>query len=137
MSVAFVREQWEPEGLPQPLQRGRVLTNDQIYMDYASVHSVQIQGPYEITGTTRDNPRDNDIFVCRPNSRAEEEVCATQILSQMARRAYRRPSTAQDVEILLDFFQKGRVEGGSFDSGIQLALERLIVDPEFLLRIYR
>ena len=55
----------------------------------------------------------------------------------MARRAYRRPSTAQDVEILLEFFQKGRVEGGSFDTGIQLALERLVVDPEFLLRVYR
>ena len=137
VSVSFVREQWEPEGLPQPLQRGRVLTNDQIYMDYASVHSVQIQGPYEITGTTTDNPRDNEIFVCWPNSRAEEEICATRILSQMARRAYRRPSTAQDVEILLEFFQKGRVEGGSFDTGIQLALERLVVDPEFLLRVYR
>ena len=48
VGVSFVRELWEPEGLPQPLQRGRVLTNDQIYMDYASVGSVQIGGPYRI-----------------------------------------------------------------------------------------
>ncbi len=51
IGVSFVREQWEPELLPQPQQRGRVLTNDQIYMDNASVHSVQIGGPYEIAGT--------------------------------------------------------------------------------------
>ena len=48
VGVSFVRELWEPEGLPQPLQRGRVLTNDQLYMDYASVGSVQIGGPYRI-----------------------------------------------------------------------------------------
>ena len=46
VGVSFVRELWEPEGLPQPLQRGRVITNDQVYMDYASVGSVQIGGPY-------------------------------------------------------------------------------------------
>jgi len=137
VSVSFVREQWEPEGLPQPLQRGRVLTNDQIYMDYASVHSVQVRGPYEITGTTTNNPSSNEIFVCRPEPGAEDEICATKILSRMARRAYRRPSTAQDVETLLEFFREGRSVGGSFDAGIQLALERLVVDPEFLLRVYR
>jgi hypothetical protein len=42
-----------------------------------------------------------------------------------------------DVETLLDFFRQGRAEGGSFDAGIQLALERLVVDPEFLMRVYR
>ena len=50
VGVSFVRELWEPEGLPQPLQRGRVLTNDQLYMDYASVGSVTIGGPSAITG---------------------------------------------------------------------------------------
>ena len=47
VGVSFVRELWEPEGLPQPLQRGRVLANDQVYMDYANVGSVQIGGPYD------------------------------------------------------------------------------------------
>ena len=53
VGVSFVRELWEPEGLPQPLQRGRVLTNDQVYMDYASVGSVQIGGPYGASRTRR------------------------------------------------------------------------------------
>src|SRR5207302_5403233 len=46
VGVSFVREMWEPEGLPQPQQRGRVITNDEVYMDYANVGSVQIGGPY-------------------------------------------------------------------------------------------
>jgi len=137
LGVSFVREQFEPEGLPQPVQRGRVLTNDQIYMDIASVHSLQIGGPYEITGTGGDTPSRREIFVCRPRTGETEEVCATTILSRLARRAYRRPVTDADVEMLLEFFEEGREEGGSFDAGIQLALERLVVDPEFLLRVYR
>ena len=46
VGVSFVREFWEPEGLPQPLQRGRVITNDEVYMGHANVASVQIGGPY-------------------------------------------------------------------------------------------
>jgi mono/diheme cytochrome c family protein len=137
IGVSFIREQWEPEGLPQPLQRGRVLTNDQIYMDIASVHSVQIGGPYETEGTASDTPSRERIFRCRPPQGAPEEGCATEILSTLAERAFRRPVNDDDVATLLEFFRQGRADGGSFDAGIQLALERLVVDPEFLLRIYR
>jgi len=137
VGVSFVREQWEPELLPQPPQRGRVLTNDQIYMDNASLGSLQIGGPYEITGAAGDTPSRTEIFVCRPEQGVEEEACATQIFARMSRRAYRRPTTGQDVEMLLPFFRQGRSEGGSFEAGIQLALERLLVDPEFLFRISR
>ncbi len=136
IGVSFVREQWEPELLPQPLQRGRVLTNDQIYMDNASVHSVQVGGPFEVTGAASDTPSRQEIFVCHPEPGTEEDVCAVRILSRMARRAYRRPVTSQDVDVLFDFFRQGRSEGGSFDAGIQFALERLVVDPEFLFRVY-
>ncbi len=137
VGVSFVREQFEPEGLPQPLQRGRVLTNDQLYMDIASVHSLQIGGPYEVAGSLADTPARRRIFVCRPQSGAGEEVCAREILGRLAERGFRRPTNADDVEMLLGFFRQGRAEGGSFDAGIQLALERLLVDPEFLMRVYR
>ncbi len=137
VGVSFVRELWEPEGLPQPVQRGRVLTNDQLYMDYAGVGSVHIGGPYQITGPAKDTPSRRAIFVCEPRRDAEERVCATKILSRMARLAYRRPVTKADVQTLLEFFESGRHDGGSFDAGIQFALERLLVDPDFLLRVYR
>src|SRR5439155_11899123 len=135
--VSFVRELWEPEGLPQPLQRGRVIANDQVYMDYANAGAVQIGGPYTTTGAAKDTPSRRAIFVCRPQLASEERACATKIVSRMARLAYRRPVTKRDVQTLVEFFNTGRQEGGSFDAGIQFALERLLVDPDFLLRVYR
>ena len=137
VGVSFVRELWEPEGLPQPLQRGRVITDDQVYMDYANVAVVQIGGPYKTAGPAKDTPSRRAIFVCHPRLAAEESVCATKILSRMARLAYRRPVTKRDVQTLLEFFNTGRHDGGSFDSGIQFALERVLADPDFLLRVHR
>ena len=139
VGVSFVRELWEPEGLPQPLQRGRVITNDQVYMDYANVGSVQIGGPYQAQSGAgaRTRPSRRAIFVCQPQAAAEERACATKILSRMARLAYRRPVTNADVQTLLEFFDSGRRDGGSFDAGIQFALERMLVDPDFLLRVHR
>jgi hypothetical protein len=137
VGVSFVRELWEPEGLPQPLQRGRVITNDQVYMGYANVGSVQIGGPYQAAGRAKDTPSRRAIFVCQPGGEAEERACAGRILSRMARLAYRRPATRADERTLLEFFESGRREGGSFDHGIQFALERMLVDPDFLLRVHR
>jgi mono/diheme cytochrome c family protein len=159
VGVAFVRQLWEPEGLPQPLQRGRVITDDQVYMGYANVGSVQIGGPYQLKQerqerqerqegsippiqpippghATTDTPSRRAVFVCQPASAAEEKACATRILSRMARLAYRRPATPQSVQTLLEFFDKGRSQGGNFDTGIQFALERMLVDPDFLLRLH-
>jgi hypothetical protein len=137
VGVTFVREQWEPEGLPEPLQRGRVITNDQVYMDYANVGSVQIGGPYKPASTAKDTPSRRAIFICQPKAVAEEQACATKIISKMARLAYRRPVSSADVSTLMAFYADGRKQGGNFDSGIQFALERMLVDPDFLLRVVR
>ncbi len=100
---------------------------------------VQIGGPYNPAGIAKDTPSRHAIFVCQPKSAnaADENECAGKILSRMARLAYRRPVTQPDVNTLLDFFKSGRKDGGSFDAGVQFALERLFVDPDFLLRVYR
>ena len=137
VSVSFVRELWEPEGLPQPVQRGRVITNDQVYMDYANVGALQIGGPFTTAGPAKDSQSRRAIFICYPRSASEENACATKILSRIARLAYRRPVNAQDAQTLIEFFNNGRKDGGSFDAGIQFALERLLVDPDFLLRVHR
>ena len=141
VAVAFVRELWEPEGLPQPLQRGRVITNDEVYMGYANVGSVEIGGPYRTDGDAaadRTEERGQTaVFVCRPSRAADESACATKILSRLARRAYRRPVTTADISTLMTFFAQGRRDGGRFEAGIQFALERMLVDPDFLLRVYR
>jgi cytochrome c5 len=137
VGVSFVREMWEPEGLPQPLQRARVIADDNVYMDYANVYTVQIGGPYQAAAGTKDSPSHRAIFICQPEVVADEQACAAQILSRLARLAYRRPVTKPDLQTLLEFFETGRQDGKSFDAGIQFALERMIVDPDFLLRVYR
>ncbi len=137
VGVSFVRELWEPEGLPQPLQRGRVLTNDQIYMGNAAVGAVEIGGPFEPGAEPADTPSRRAIFSCRPASLEDEAGCAREILTRLARRAYRRPVDEDDLSVLLSFFDEGRREGGSFDRGVQFALERMLVDPDFLLRVER
>lgn len=140
VGVSFVRELWEPEGLPQPLQRGRVITNDEVYMGYANVASVQIGGPYGTDGGQSKGQRaegKNTVFSCWPVRAADEPACATKILSRIARLAYRRPVTAGDMQTLMKFYEDGRRESGTFEAGVQFALERMLVDPDFLLRIYR
>src|SRR5262245_21769406 len=137
VGVSFVRELWEPEGLPRPPQRGRTIANDNDHMGYANVGSVQVAGPYQTVAPTQDTPSRRAIFVCQPRSQSDERSCATTILSKAARRAYRRPVAKTEVQGLLEFFDRGRQDGRSFDAGIQLALERVLVDPDFLLRVYR
>jgi hypothetical protein len=138
VGASFVRQLWEPEGLPQPLQRGRVITNDQVYMGYANVAQIQVGGPYRNdTAAPKDSPSRRAIFICEPKAVSDERACASRILSRMARLAYRRPATGEDVRTLLEFFDLGRNEGQTFESGIQFALERMLVDPDFLLRVIR
>ena len=137
VGVSFVRVLWKPDGLPRPPQRGRTIANDNDYMGYANVGSVQIGGPYQSSAPADETPSRRAIFVCHPRSQSEERACASTILSTIARRAYRRPVTKSDLDGLLTFFDQGRNDGRSFDAGVQLALERVLVDPDFLLRIYR
>ena len=134
VGVSFVRRMWEPEGVLQGHQAGEVLSNDEVYYGNAAVDSVSIGGPYVVTGSS-DTPSRAAVFICRPSAPDDEAPCARRILSRLARLAYRRPVTDTDVETLLEFFEQGRVAGGSFDAGVQLALERLLVDPDFLLRV--
>ena len=81
-----------------------------------------------------DTPSRKLIFVCRPTSQADELPCAKKIIGALARRAYRRPVSDNDLETLLTFYQKGRNEGGSFDSGIEAAIQLILASPEFLFR---
>ena len=100
-----------------------------------SVGHIEILGPYDAAAPAGTPSRER-IFICRPVTAGEELPCAREILSALARRAYRRPVQAADVDALLGFYEAGRLEGG-FDTGIQFALERLLVDPEVLFRVER
>jgi hypothetical protein len=101
----------------------------------AAINRVTIRGPAVVVGPG-DTPSRRRIFLCRPATSAEETGCARRILTDLARRAYRRPAVAADIEDLMPFHNSGRKEG-SFELGIQRAIERLLVSPQFLFRIER
>ncbi len=93
---------------------------------------IVIKGPYDSTGPG-DTPSRRRIFICHPAAGQDEVPCARKILSALARRAYRRPVTDNDMETLLTFYQQGRNQK-TFDQGIESAIRRIISGPEFLFR---
>lgn len=100
-----------------------------------NIETFIINGPFNATGRGNTASREK-IFICRPTTAAEEPACAKKILTTLARRAFRRAVTTADVNPLLAFYEAGR-KGGDFDSGIQSALEALLISPDFLFRIER
>ena len=101
----------------------------------AYLRSVEIAGPYLAVSGGKSQSRQH-ILTCSPTSAAAETACARTILTTLTRRAYRRPVTDADVGPLLAFFRDGRLEG-DFEDGMEYAIRRLLVSPEFLLRVER
>ena len=102
------------------------------------IGQVSFTGPFQVTGPG-DTPSRRRIFTCEPPAAADvdadaAEPCAREILSSLARRAYRRPLGDADVETLLAFYRAGHDAEG-FERGIQRGLERLLSSPDFLFRI--
>jgi hypothetical protein len=123
-----------------PVVRTRTTGADGIF-DVAprspGVTQIVITGPHNATGPG-DTPSRRRVLICTPSSPADEEPCARSILSTLATRAYRRPvaESSAEMQTLLDFFRAGRQRAG-FESGIQRAVARVLVDPQFLFRIER
>ncbi len=100
-----------------------------------AIDSVEISGPFAATGAGDTESR-RRIFTCRPASAADERPCAERILADIATRAFRSPQTPADLATVLQFYERGRTEGG-FETGIQQALSRILIDPRFLFRFER
>jgi mono/diheme cytochrome c family protein len=104
------------------------------FSGYPHIDQILFTGPFNPTGPG-DTPSRRRIFSCVPKSPAEEEPCATKILSTLGRRAYRGEFTNDDQKVLLDFFRRGRADGKSFEAGVDLALRRMLASPKFVFRV--
>ena len=140
LGVSFVQGRSERDGVLQPRATGKVLAIAERWSSTseapeAAVDRVSIAGPFDATGPG-ETPSRERIFTCRPAAAADEEPCAREILSTLARRAWRRPVTDRDLDILLGFYEAGHGDGG-FETGVQRSLESILVDPEFLFRVER
>jgi hypothetical protein len=98
-----------------------------------SVDRLTIEGPFAPTGSG-DTPSRRKIFICRPSVPSEEAACASKILSTLGRMAYRKPIDKVTLGMMMDFYAKGREHNGSFDRGIESALQFILASPEFLIR---
>ena len=101
------------------------------------ISQLTIVGPFNPIGPG-DSPSRKLVMTCKPTSAADESRCARTILNTLASRAYRRPVPAAgpEMDTLLEFYTAGRARGG-FDAGIQRAVARVLVDPQFLFRFER
>ncbi|MBV8109475.1 MAG: DUF1592 domain-containing protein [Hyphomicrobiales bacterium] len=127
--ATFLKDTVMPEGI---IERRRDEMNF-----FEGVGSIGVAGPYDVQGPGATPSRER-IFICRPATRAEEQACAEQILASLARRAYRRPIGANDLPPLLALYQRGAQGGGfggGFEAGVRLALQKILVSPEFIFRM--
>ena len=137
LAVSFVDQASVLEGMRRPHY---AVTSYEYAGDQTvdpGVGRVELRGPYNVTGRG-DTPSRRTIFSCRPPvdavaSGSDEVACAREILGRLGRRAFRRPVTEADLEMLLGFFEMGRADG-DFDTGIEMALRRVLVSPDFLFR---
>ncbi len=97
-----------------------------------AVHALQIRGPVTVTGMS-DSPSRARIFICHPVRPQDEESCARKIIATLARRAFRRPVTDEDMHLLTAFYEAGRRESG-FEGGVRDALSAILASPFFLYR---
>jgi len=111
------------------------------FLFYPHVGQVWIEGPYDAKGAS-DTAARKKIFVCRPTSgkdaaeqKKSEAACARTIASTLVKHAFRRPATSSDLASLMEFYQAGRSDGGSFDDGVEALLQRVLADPEFVYRL--
>jgi len=135
ITVAFIeRSHVQNTWRLEPFLRSSADTID--FGGYPHLDTFTVTGPYKPTGVS-DTPSRQRVFICHPTAAKDEAACAKTILSTLARRAYRGQNTDGDIDRLVEFYQDGRKDGGTFDQGISLALRRMLASPKFTFRVER
>ncbi len=130
-AYTVLRSRAQFEELIKPFDRANVdglaVTGD------PAVDRLTVEGPFAAKGVGP-TPSRAKIFTCTPAKAQDEAACARTIVASLAKRAYRRPVNDVDMEMLLSFYQRGRNQGGKFESGIESVIQLLLASPEFLVR---
>jgi hypothetical protein len=139
VQIAFLKEEyaWENASISPPsynnFNEARIRSiTDRAWVE-PIVSNITITGPYNIKGVGQTKSREN-IFICTPQNKNKEEMCARQILSNQARLAFRRPVTDSDIQPLMTLYKKGYHEEETFEGGIRKAIEGILVSSAFLFR---
>ena len=135
VTAAFVRRLEGPvDDLYAPL--GNSLAD--LYVSFGvtmlpHLREMKVIGPSRVSGVS-DNVSRQMVFTCWPTTAEEEEPCATAIVERLTAQAYRGKATEADIRDALNFYRQGRASG-SFEGGIQLALQSILMSPQFLFRL--
>ena len=127
VTVTFIERSWALSNDPTAIGSGKV-SGMPIIRD-----GIQVVGPYSPQGLSLSASRAK-IFICEPKTAAEERPCAERITRHLATRAFRRPITQDDVQLLMRFYDTGRAEPGGFDSGVTELVTAVLSSPDFLYR---
>jgi hypothetical protein len=126
IGTAFLKDSVLREGV---IDRVR---DDNVQTYFEGVGTITVAGPFNVQGPGDTATREK-IFTCSPSGAADEQACAERILTNLAHRAYRRPVSQDDLQPLFSLYQTGAQNGG-FESGVRLALQKILVSPDFIFR---
>jgi hypothetical protein len=127
-TTAFVEDLFDPY-----LRREPYKAQGQTQISSVTVTIPAADGATGAAVGALDSPSRRRLLVCRPAAAADEAPCANKILATLARRAYRRPVSSEDLEIPLTLYREGAGKGG-FEAGLELAIRSILVSPKFLFR---
>jgi len=131
VGFTFVEQPGQEQNVWQPVLRDSLEAHNP--SGIPRLRTGNIEGPYNVTGIA-ETPVRKRLFTCKPKSSAQEATCAAEILSNVARRAFRRPVTERDIRKPIAFYNDARKEGGDFDAGIRAGLARILASPAFVFR---
>jgi hypothetical protein len=131
IGFTFIEQPTREQNVWQPVLRDSLEAHNP--SGIPKLRTGNIEGPYNVTGIS-DTPTRKRLFTCKPTAAAQEATCASQILSGVARRAFRRPIVGADIASPMAFYHDARKEGGDFNAGIRAGLARILASPAFLFR---
>jgi mono/diheme cytochrome c family protein len=131
VGFTFVARPGQEQNMWQPILRDSLEAHNPSGLP--RLRTANIEGPYNVTGIS-ETPSRQRLFTCKPSSTAKEAACASEILTNVARRAYRRPALESDLEAPMAFYSAARKNGGDFNAGIRAGLARILASPAFVFR---
>jgi mono/diheme cytochrome c family protein len=131
VGFTFIERPTQEQNMWQPVLRDSLEAHNP--SGIPRLRTGNIEGPYNVTGIT-ETPSRARLFVCKPATAAKETACASEILSAVARRAFRRPVTEADIRRPMAFYNDARKNGGDFNAGIRAGLARILASPAFVFR---
>jgi len=131
VGFTFIERPTQEQNMWQPILRDSLEAHNP--SGIPRLRTGNIVGPYNVSGISETASRKR-LFTCKPKTGAQETPCAAEILSGVARRAFRRPATAADIKRPMEFYDDARKEGGDFNAGIRAGVARILASPAFVFR---